>query len=350
MLLSLGGFFCGLIAGAAARYGRLCSMGAIEDAVMGGSWRGLKAWGLALAVAIILTQTASAFGLFDLGGSIYATTALDWPAALLGGLIFGVGMALTGTCSFGVLVRLGGGDLRAFVSAILIGVAAFAFAGGILAPVRSALNGLSIVDLPTPQHAMLPHLLNGALGPAAALLICGFLVCFLISSALSDGRLLRRPRLILSAIILGISVAAGWVITGLAFANMDTARIESLSFVAPVGRILLQTMSETLQDAAFTSMTVLGVVAGSLGVAYARDEVNWEAFDDAREMRRHIAGAVLMGGGGVLAKGCTIGQGLTAGSALAITAPLAILGIFIGAKLGLAMLLHEPGLILSRSR
>jgi hypothetical protein len=325
-------------------------MSAIEDAVIGSSWRGMKAWGLALAVAIVLTQTASMFGLFDLGGSIYATTALDWPAALIGGLVFGLGMALTGTCSFGVLVRLGGGDLRALVSAMLIGVAAFAFASGILAPVRSALNGLAVVDLPTREHALLPHMLNWTLGRPAELLICGFLVCFLISSALSDGRLLRRPRLMVSAVGLGVAVTAGWVITGLAYTNMDTARIESLSFVAPVGRILLQTMSETLQDATFTSMTVLGVVAGSLGVAYARDEVNWEAFDDAREMRRHIAGAVLMGGGGVLAKGCTIGQGLTAGSALAVTAPLTILGIFVGAKLGLAMLLHEPGLIFSKAR
>jgi len=350
MLLSIGGFLCGLLAGAAARYGRLCSMGAVEESVVGGSWRGLKAWGLALAIAIILTQAGSRLGLFDLKNSIFAATAIDWPAALIGGLVFGIGMALTGTCSFGVLVRLGGGDLRALVSALLIGIAAFAFNSGILSSARSSLNGLSLVEVSSPDGAMLPGTLSTMMGETGAFLVIGFFVCFLISSALSDGRLLKRPRLLLGATGVGIAVAAGWIITGSAYMNMDTARVESLSFVAPVGRILLQTMSETLQDATFTSMTVLGVIAGALVVAYARDEVQWEAFDDAREMRRHMLGAVLMGGGGVLAKGCTIGQGLSAGSALALTAPLSILGIFIGAKIGLALLLHQPELVFSKSR
>jgi len=49
MLLSIGGFICGSAAGAAARYGQLCSMGAIEDAIVGGNPRSPKAWGLALA-------------------------------------------------------------------------------------------------------------------------------------------------------------------------------------------------------------------------------------------------------------------------------------------------------------
>lgn len=350
MLLSLGGFLCGLLAGAGARYGRLCSMSAVEDAVIGGSWRGLKAWGLALAVAIILTQMARLLGFVDLSGSIYAVQVLDWPAALLGGLIFGFGMALTGTCSFGVLVRLGGGDLRALVSALFIGIAAFAFSSGILAPARALLNGLAPVSLPSAEHSLLPHLLAATAGDVAAWIVCGLIVAFLLSSAFSDGRLLRRPRLMLGAAAVGVAVAAGWLVTGLAYANMETVRVESLSFVAPVGRILLQTMSETLQDATFTSMIAFGVVAGALLVAYFQDEIQWEAFDDAREMRRYIGGAVLMGAGGVLAKGCTIGQGLSAGSALSITAPLAILGIFIGAKLGLAVLLHQPELVFSKLR
>lgn len=341
MILWIGGFVCGLAAGAAARYGKLCSMGAIEDALVGGNSRSLKAWGLALATAIIATQSARFAGVFTPSDSIYAATTIDWPAALAGGILFGLGMALAGTCSFGLLVRLGGGDLRAFVSAILLGVSAFAVSSGALAPIRSYISGMSVVEFDAVDQVFLPGLLQ-ATGTALPIFVCGFIVCFLVSGALSDGRLLRRPRLITSAIILGLAVAGGWVVTGLAYNSMVTAHIESLSFVAPVGRALLQLMSEQLRDTSFSVVCVLGVISGSLLVAMSREEFRWEAFDDAREMRRHILGAVLMGTGGVLAKGCTIGQGLSAGSVLALTSPIVIIGIFIGARLGLAILLSSP--------
>ena len=77
---------------------------------------------------------------------------------------------------------------------------------------------------------------------------------------------------------------------------------------------------------AFAVASVIGVVFGSFVVSTSRGEFRWEAFDDQREMRRHLLGALLMGFGGVLARGCTIGQGLSAASTLALTAPVAIVG------------------------
>ena len=47
-----------------------------------------------------------------------------------------------------------------------------------------------------------------------------------------------------------------------------------------------------------------------------------------------------MGLGGVLAGGCTIGQGLTAGSLTAFTWPISVLGILVGARLGLLILVE----------
>ena len=57
-------------------------------------------------------------------------------------------------------------------------------------------------------------------------------------------------------------------------------------------------------------------------------------------MRRHLLGAVLMGIGGVLARGCTIGQGLSGTSTLSIAAPIALLAMVMGARLGLAHLIE----------
>jgi uncharacterized protein len=65
-----------------------------------------------------------------------------------------------------------------------------------------------------------------------------------------------------------------------------------------------------------------------------------EAADDARETRRHLLGAFMMGTGGVFAGGCTIGQGLSAASVLAISAPVVMASIWFGVWLGLTILME----------
>lgn len=346
MLAELGGLGCGLVAGAAARSGRLCTMSAIEDAIVARDFRGAKAWGLALAIAILATQALAAGGWIDLGASSLSGLTLDWVATLAGGALFGLGMALAGTCSFGLLVRIGGGDLRALISAAVVGVAAFAFTAGALQPLRTLLTGHAVIDVGEAGAALslavTPHLAAAAGLPLMPLGF-GALVLVLALPALVDRRVRRRRRLIVAAFGIGLAVAAGWAVTMAAVERLEQARVESLSFVAPAGRLLLALMGEPLQFAAFGVATVVGTVLGATAVALWKDEVRWEAFDDAREMRRHLAGAILMGLGGVLARGCTIGQGMTAGSALAVSAPVAVLGFLIGAKIGLVLLLEGRG-------
>ena len=116
------------------------------------------------------------------------------------------------------------------------------------------------------------------------------------------------------------------------------ARPQSLTFVSTVGKALYAGLLNVMNFADFGVASVFGVIAGSWLAAWRAAELRWEAFDDDHEMRRHLSGAVLMGVGGILAGGCTIGQGLTAGSVLALSAPLAIGGMVVGARLGIAIL------------
>lgn len=343
MWLLAGGFVCGFAAGAAARYGRVCSMSAIEDALIGRDFRSAKAWGLALAVALVLTQSLAIVWPLDWSASIYGAPAFDIVGTLVGAMIFGFGMALVGTCSFGLLVRAGSGDMRAIVSACMVGISAFTVTAGVLAPFRLMVTTPLALDT-TPYGGPLVSgiaaqaygLESGHVGLVAAVA----LAIILVMAALLDQRLRRRPRLLLAAVVMGISIAGGWAVTAFALDRLETARIESLSFVAPVGRLLVQVMTDSLRDASFGVAAVIGVVVGAAATAVLKKEVRWEAFDDAREMRRHMLGAILMGIGGVLARGCTIGQGMTAASALAISAPIVVIGVIIGARIGLSLLLE----------
>jgi uncharacterized membrane protein YedE/YeeE len=69
---------------------------------------------------------------------------------------------------------------------------------------------------------------------------------------------------------------------------------------------------------------VLSLIAGRF---------RWQSFHSPRETGRFLAGAVLMGVGGVLAGGCTVGAGLAGIPTLSLAAFLALLAIVAGARL-----------------
>ena len=71
LALALVGGFGGVLLGLAARFGRFCTLGAIEDALYGGDTRRLRMWALAIGLSIIAGFLANAAGLATLEASIY---------------------------------------------------------------------------------------------------------------------------------------------------------------------------------------------------------------------------------------------------------------------------------------
>lgn len=341
----IGGLVCGGLAGFAAQFGRLCTFAAIEDAVVAGDYRRARGWALTTAVAVAVTQLLVANHLISIAGHPYAYTVLELGGLVVGALLFGIGMSLVGTCGFGILVRAGSGDLRALVSGLVLGIVAFAATGGILSAPRLWLADQLTVLSSRFGGGTLREMAAHFLGSQWALLPVIVVPLGLVAFALSSRRFLAKPRLVGASVLMGLAVAGGWVVTSGFADSFAVTRPESLTFVAPLGRAVLIAMGQTLGQTGFEVATVLGVPLGSFVVARWRDEQRWEAWDDQREMRRHLLGAALMGFGGVLARGCTIGQGLSAASTLAISAPIAVAGMILGARAGLFYLIEGRALI-----
>jgi uncharacterized membrane protein YedE/YeeE len=335
LIVALIGLAGGIVLGLAARLGRFCALGAIEDALYGGSLLRLRMWALAAAVAMAASFTAESAGLFDPAASIYLDLAWSPLATILGGLMFGYGMALVGTCAYGALARLGGGDLRALVMVLVIAVSGYMAIGGLTALARFRLTEATAVE-----PFGLAHAPAAAIGVPPALI--GWPVALAIAAwALSDREFRMARGRLAAAIGAGLAVAFGWIGTTLASeTTFATVRVESYSFVTPLGDALLYAMTSTGSTLDFGIGAVVGVIVGAAIGSALKGEFRWEACDDARELRRQILGAFLMGTGGVLALGCTVGQGLTALSVLAPSAVLAIAGIVLGAVIGLRMLVE----------
>jgi uncharacterized membrane protein YedE/YeeE len=144
---------------------------------------------------------------------------------------------------------------------------------------------------------------------------------------------------LLSGIIIGLLIPAGWFITGnLGRDDFDPAPVASFTFIAPMGDTLSYLMTYTGASINFGIAAVLGVVAGSFLMAVATRSFRVEGFTSVEDMVRTLTGAALMGVGGVLALGCTIGQGLSGVSTLAAGSFVALGSIMIGGYYGVKYL------------
>jgi uncharacterized protein len=339
--------------GALAQRTHFCTMGAIADVVNMGDWTRMRMWVLAIAVAVAGFNAMVGLGWIEARNSIYAAPQLLWLSLPLGGALFGFGMVLASGCGSKSLVRLGSGNLKALVVLGVLGVAALATLRGLTAVLRVRTVDAATVQLPAGQD--LPTLVAHWWGLPTPLAALG------IGLAVSAALLLwvvRRPEgrtaeVWLGGAGIGAVIVALWWLSGRlgfvpehpltlepTFLGTNSRRMEALSMVAPVGYALegLLYFSDASKTLTMGIVSVAGVLVGSALVALLTGTFRWEGFGGIEDLANHLAGATLMGIGGVTALGCTVGQGLSGISTLSVGSVLALAGIVAG---GVAALRYQ---------
>lgn len=327
------GLISGLILGFCARMGDFCTLTALETAFLGRDTRRLHIWAVVLATAILGVHLAADAGYADLSGTFYRMLVWNPVASIVGGLVFGYGMALAGNCGFGALTRAGEGDIRSLVIVIVLGISAYFTLSGPLGPLR---NMLFPQELQTDPSGIAYSL--GEMIPLPPLAFAAVISAALALWGLSHPGL-RRPLALIWAAGVGLAVVVAIAGTSaIADDSLQGVQIEGPSFTAPVGRTILYLMTSTGTLPSFSVGSVIGTLLGATAAAFARGSFRWEACDDPRELGRQLLGAALMGIGGVVAMGCTIGQGLTGFATLAWSGPVTLAAICAGAYVGLQQL------------
>lgn len=335
-LMALVGLVGGTLLGLAARLGRFCTLGAIEDVLYQHSALRLRMWILAIGVAVTGVHLLAGLGAIDLSETLYLASPWSPVASILGGLIFGYGMSIAGTCGFGALARTGGGDFRAFVIVLVMGISAYIMLSGPLAAARVALIEATEARLDTLSIAGVIGQIGHA-GPTIPGLVAGLAITV---AALASKDALSRPVHLFWGAIVGLAIVSGWWGTSAVVqSHFSALPVVSHTYSAPLGETLLYVMTSSGGGLSFGVGSVAGVLAGAFAGSLIKGHFRWEACEDPRELRRQVLGAVLMGFGSVLAFGCTIGQGLSAFSVLAFSAPVTFAAIFIGAAIGLRQLI-----------
>ncbi|MBI3148203.1 MAG: YeeE/YedE family protein [Betaproteobacteria bacterium] len=344
-------FGLAFVFGAAAQRTHFCTLGAVADINAFGDWRRMRMWALAIAVAIAGAHALQQMGLLNLGKSFYTGTAVPWVSHLIGGFLFGVGMALASGCGAKSIVRAGGGNMKSWVVLLVFAISAYMSLKGLfgvwrvtaLDPWRWQTGGLGATQ------SDLSSLL-AAVGGWPKATISGWLP-YLIALALAAWAFaspnFREQRDgVVGSVLIGATVAGTWYVSGVigylaedpntleeAFVATNSGRLESLSFSAPLAYTLelLMLWSDKSRVVTLGIAGVLGMLAGATVMSLLTREFRWEGFTTREDLAHHLVGGALMGFGGVTAMGCTIGQGLTGISTLAIGSVLSLAAIIGGA-------------------
>ncbi len=323
---ALAGLVVGIIFGIAAQRSRFCLRAATVEFASGVLGKRMAVWLLTFSTAVVWTQVAQYAGLFHSADARMLAVSGSFSGAIIGGLIFGVGMVLARGCSGRLLVLAATGNLRSVISGLVFAVIALMALQGWLAPLRRTLAGLWI----TPNGHNI-NLLDALHLPNGSGITIGLMTAVIALYLAYKNRVDMQVLFMASGV--GFAVALGWVLTSaLAAVSFDPVQIESATFTGPSAHTLMFFTSPN-PVLNFDIGLIAGVFAGAFLAALCAKELQFLGFESADNMKRAIIGAALMGMGGMLAGGCAIGAGVTGGSIFAATAWLALFCMWIGAVL-----------------
>ena len=362
-----------VILGAVAHKTNFCTMGAVSDWVNIGDTGRMRAWLLAMAVALFGVLILEATGVLVLPPDTfppYRTANFAWLRYVLGGVMFGIGMTLGSGCGNKTLVRIGGGNVKSVMVLVIAATGAYLMLWGdikgegffeVVFNSWMAPTAINLIEhgIPSQELSAVVAGVSGAQIGNLHFIIGGILVAGLLLFIFKSADFRASFDNILGGLVVGLAVVAGWYVTGgpmgaawkeyaeLATEIPSRVNVQSYTFISPMGdsvRYLMSPSNYSLIN--FGVVALFGVIVGSFLYALLFRKFRVEWFASGKDFVTHAVGGVLMGFGGVLSMGCTIGQAVTGLSTLAIGSILTFLAIVFGSALTMKVqyyLMDEQG-------
>jgi len=297
------GLIIGAIFGFILQRGRFCMNSAFRDIIF------LKEYRLAKAVTISLAVLMVGLAIFAFGGVIDLNpNPLKPIAAIVGGLIFGIGMVLAAGCASGTTYRVGEGMMGSFVAAVGLTIGAIMTAMG---PIVNAKNNLQ--DLTVGTKLTLFGEFDTRLTPVF-MLIVGIIGIVLMFFFWGWPAIKKKRELNDSLIKLGNFKEATfkkgypWWVTGILIGLILTAGYVASNGVIciPGGWMDIHLWITTTDSVMWAGFIIFGIIIGSFVSAYIAGEFKFRVPKDGFTLFKQFIGGGLMGFGAVTAMGCNV--------------------------------------------
>ncbi len=316
-MIVAGGISLGLLLGYALQRGGYCMNTAFRSFYLEKDRSLVRAWAVVLLINVIGVAL-----LTELGVLLPEVAPFFWPAAIVGGFVFGIGMVLAGGCASGTYYRCGRGMLGSIAALVGFVIGTALIDGGALVEIQQQLRGTTI-DV-SGREATLFNLLGLESTAARWLLIAGISIPAIVwLSRAPKQRFLIGWGWRKTGAAVGVLALATWVISAM------QGRDFGLSFTQPTVALTRFLVTGDSAGISVASFIVIGVPIGAFLAAKAAGEAILRMPDPGRFVRQFGGGAT-MGLGASIAGGCNIGHSITGVSTLGITAITSTAFIMLG--------------------
>lgn len=324
-VMAVGGLLIGSLFGFFAQRSKFCMRAAAIEFWHRKFGDKLPVWLLAFSSAVVAVQLLILTHSLDVSTARQLATRGSLSGALIGGLLFGIGMILSRGCASRLLILSANGNLRALLSGLIFAVTAQASLNGSLAPLRNTISTWWTVEGGASRDLLELTGLGHWGGLAFGLVWMAAALFFAVRSGWGLWKWV-------GGIGTGLAVAAAWWFTYfMSTHSFEAIQVQALTFSGPSAEWLMRVLSSPAPAVGFDFGLLPGVFVGSFIGAWVGKDLKLEGFTDGYSMRRYIAGAILMGFGSMLAGGCAVGAGMTGGAIFALTAWITLVGMWLGA-------------------
>jgi len=327
-------FLLATIFGIVVQNSQFCPLGGLSDSVKNQNTGRLWMLFFTIGIGLILLSLLDYLNIVDLNNSLtnYRSSHFIWPAYLLGGTLFGIGMVLANGCAMRNIVNFASGDLKAFV--VLIGMALssviFIHAPGFIdSYFLNWMNPLAInlkqYDI---QHQDIASLIVG--DSNLLRLIIGLTLGISLSALAFRSTDFRHNRFIIGGTLIAGIIALGYILTSsnLGISAIEASKnmlqpqsgigIQAFGFVQPIGDFFFIFNDPQIHLVSLGIISMFGLAIGSFIWSILTHAYKIQWFTSASQQIRYFIGGILLGAGGILALGGSIGQGLSGTATLSL--------------------------------
>ena len=301
MYALIGGLIVGVLFGFVLQRGRFCMNSAFRDIIL------LKEFKLAKAVVIALITLMIGFAIFALAGVIdLAPKPLKIWGAVVGGLVFGIGMVLAAGCASGTTYRVGEGMIGSLVAGFGLTLGALMTAFGVLSDAKVFLQQTVIGTQLTlfGEFGAFTPIFMLILGIVGAVLTFYFWGLPALKKRTEGEPLIKFDNAVESI----FKKAYPWWVTGIVIGIIGTvAYIVANGVLGITGGWMDLSLWLTTADAvAWAGFIIVGIILGSFLGAIISGEFKIRVPKDGLTLLKQLIGGLLMGFGAVTAMGCNI--------------------------------------------
>lgn len=297
------GLILGVLFGFVIQRGRFCTVALIRESVL------KRPIALYVVSIIVLVHTVGVHALAAMGFVSIEEVAFQPISAVIGGLLFGMGMMLAGFCPATLWVRSGEGILAAWIALLCFMLGVEFTKAGLFKPIYTVVR-----DYEKDQAFVYQSL---AISPwwlvAGLATICGAWLLLALrrpapkpftmpaqQSGLRHLLFEARWPPALTATLFGLILVAAWPLAE------TTGRTTGVAFSGPSGNLLslLVTGKPALH---WGILFAIGVMLGGFLAAWGAREFRWRT-GEPKALLRAAAGGYAMGMGSAIASGCVIGH------------------------------------------